>query len=362
MKGLYFKCSKCKKFISLYKKDFKKINYCPKCNEKLNKIFYIRIKKNNKTIFKSTGTSKKTEAERFLLKILNEDKELLKIQQKIKSLKFSEFLDNYYIPYYKTKNKSYEIEKYRINIIKDYFNDKLLESIKPIDIDTFFQFLKNEKNVNNLDRYISRLKNMFNYAIKMDFINSNPVKAKQSQRVEIINNILSLEEIEKLLKVAKLNKNRQLYYIILIAVYTGMRKSEILSLKVNNFDFDNEIITLESKNTKSKKTRFIPILSRLKDEIQEYIKTTGLKKNDNLFTVKDIQGSFKTCLKYAGIDENFRFHDLRHTFASICIQNGLNLYEIKEILGHSDFKVTQRYAHLNQRKLIDKLQQVFQSD
>jgi len=78
-----------------------------------------------------------------------------------------------------------------------------------------------------------------------------------------------------------------------------------------------------------------------------------------LYYVK-VQRAFRKALKIARI-ENFRFHDLRHTFASMCVQVGVDLYAVQKVLGHKDGRMTQRYAHLSSEYLRDAIQKLNKS-
>lgn len=139
--------------------------------------------------------------------------------------------------------------------------------------------------------------------------------------------------------------------ILLCALHTGMRKNEILSLKWDNVDIDKNLIILEHTNTKSKKTRRIPIKSTLRKILLEqklkfgssnyvFLSTKGspYKRHDSL------KQSFAGACKRANIS-GLRFHDLRHTAATRMIESGASIVAVSRILGHADLKTTMRYAH-----------------
>jgi integrase len=127
-----------------------------------------------------------------------------------------------------------------------------------------------------------------------------------------------------------------------------MRPGEILNLRWDHVHIKNVIEPyLEISETKNNKKRFIP----LNDDMLELLKS--LKDNGSAYVFLGTHGKrltlvrkpFIKALKKAGI-EDFRFHDLRHTFASPYVMNNGDLLALKEILGHSDLKMVQRYAHL----------------
>ncbi|MCF6777888.1 site-specific integrase [Thiotrichales bacterium 19X7-9] len=136
--------------------------------------------------------------------------------------------------------------------------------------------------------------------------------------------------------------------IVLTAYYTGMRRGEIFSLRWEDIDLKLNQIILDKENTKSGKIRDIPINSKLRNI---FVNLTGPKVGlvfKSPVTDKEfdnIRRSWITLMKKAEI-ENFRFHDLRHNFAFQLVMKGESLSVVRELLGHSDFKMTLRYAHL----------------
>ena len=130
-----------------------------------------------------------------------------------------------------------------------------------------------------------------------------------------------------------------------------MRKSEILNLRWKQVDLKKNLIKVE--DTKSGKSRYININSELSCLLPG-LKTKN-KESEFVFsnpeTAKpyvDLKRAFKTACERAGIRE-LRFHDLRHTFASRLVEGGVDLITVRDLLGHSTVKVTERYTHSNQK-------------
>ncbi len=135
-----------------------------------------------------------------------------------------------------------------------------------------------------------------------------------------------------------------------------MRQGEILSLKWCNVDLQRGIATLHE--TKNGERRSVPLnktvwnLLKEKSRVRYLATATSLRLSDYIFTsstgtMKDgghLRRDFMAALKQARI-EGFRFHDLRHTFATRIVQRGIDLYKVQKLLGHRDVKTTQRYAH-----------------
>ena len=137
--------------------------------------------------------------------------------------------------------------------------------------------------------------------------------------------------------------------IVLAALTTGMRQGEIFALSWTDLDYQQGLIAVRSRLKKGK-TRFVPMSAELAEEFRRFPQVFG---EERIFPPKTgaksgrqrVDRSFMRALKTAGI-ENFRFHDLRHTFASWYMMNGGDLYALAKILGHANIKMTERYAKL----------------
>ncbi len=135
--------------------------------------------------------------------------------------------------------------------------------------------------------------------------------------------------------------------IVTVALHTGMRLSEILKLKWTQVDLKHGFILLDI--TKNGERREIPIDNTLTIMFNNMLKGFESKfvfagKDGDPY--KSVKRSFSTALKKSGIHD-FRFHDLRHTFASHLVMAGVDLTSVKELLGHKSLAMTTRYAHLS---------------
>jgi len=171
---------------------------------------------------------------------------------------------------------------------------------------------------------------------------------------------LSAEEMQrlktaldtKLYRLGTKDFNRTFYrlrVIVLIALTTGMRMGEIFDLTWSDVRYREGLIAVRSK-LKGGRIRYVPMTAELAAELRKYPAVLG---EQQLFPPRTptkgerqrVEHSFATILKLAGIT-NCRFHDLRHTFASWYMMNGGDLYELAKILGHSNIRMTERYAKL----------------
>ena len=270
------------------------------------------------------------------------------------SITLKDYIERYYIPFQKNGKKevNYRHILGQLNIIAGYeFTDKAINTITENDIINFFNLLKKDRNIKQatINRYRSLLNHIFNNAIKDNVILSNPVKYIKRYKEKSRNRALNTNEINLLLGACKQSRNEELYYIVLVALYTGMRYSNIINMKKSNIK--GNVYQLDGSETKAGKSQLIYLHQDLINELNGYIKNNI---GSYIFKSKYILGSFKTALKKAGI-ENFRFHDLRRTFATTLLYNNVNIVTISNILGHSSIMMTQKYLANDSKKELDAI-------
>ena len=160
---------------------------------------------------------------------------------------------------------------------------------------------------------------------------------------------LSIEECQTLIK----SCDNHLRPIVIMALNTGMKKGEILNLKWDDVDMTHWFILLA--NTKNGEKREVPIAETLRKTLKELFRGSQMRPQriDVPYVFHDyttgspylnVQRSFTTACRKANI-KDFRFHELRHTFASHLVMAGIDLTTIKELLGHKTLTMTLRYAH-----------------
>lgn len=276
------------------------------------------------------------------------------LSNNINSLTLKDYIENNYIPFQKNAKKEVNFKDLlgKLNIILSYdFVKKYLSDITENDVINFFNLLKKDRGIKQAtqNRYRTCLNHIFNCAIKDKIVNYNPVKYTKKFKEVGRDRALNINEIKVLLDACKQSRNEELYYIVLVALYTGMRYSNIINMKKSNIK-DN-VYQLDGKETKSGKSQLIYLHQDLMSELNQYIQ--GYRR-DNIFITKRIKRSFKTALLKAGI-ENFRFHDLRRTFATFLLYNNTNIKTIQNMLGHSSLMMTQKYLANDSKKELDAI-------
>lgn len=244
------------------------------------------------------------------------------------------------------------------------FGDSKLSAITPKMISNY-KVLRYSTGVkpSTINKELAMLSKAFNLAMKeWEWVKDNPVSKIQKERDNNARDRwLTKDEEKRLLD----NSPEKLREIIVFALHTGLRQDELLSLQWDRVDLLRKtIIIQESKNGKP---RTIPLQQPAYDVLLEKSKIRNIRYNF-VFTTRigtkmdrhNLRSNFKDAVKKAGI-KDFRFHDLRHTFATRLVQKGVKIYDISILLGHKSTIMTQRYAHHCTESLRDCMQ-VLESD
>ena len=207
---------------------------------------------------------------------------------------------------------------------------------------------KKLRSSNTVLRYKVVLSAMFKFAVRNDYIKDNPVDGVFVQATpNKIVRYLSDEECSSLMQACKQSSWDKLNLLVLMAITTGMRRSELINLRWTDIDFEKSLARLA--DTKNGEPRINPLPAPTLHELKKFRKVGSdyiffsPNKPDRPF---EFTKRWKSALTQAGI-ENFRFHDLRHTAASYLVMAGATLHETAEVLGHKSTETTKRYAHLS---------------
>jgi integrase len=228
----------------------------------------------------------------------------------------------------------------------------LLSDITPARIVECRDQLAKTRGNATVRRYLAVLSHAFSVAVQeWQWVNDNPfhrVSKPKEPRGRV--RYLSDDERGRLLDACRVSRNTSLYTIVVLALSTGARRGELLSLHWSDVDFKRGILTF--RETKNGETRSVPLTGYALDVLTRHAKvrrldTTLVFPDDTGTQPASIREAWKHAVKRAGI-ENFRFHDLRHSAASYLAMNGASLAEIAEILGHRTLAMVKRYAHLSE--------------
>jgi integrase len=212
-----------------------------------------------------------------------------------------------------------------------------------------------------INRHLSVLRCLLRRARKLKYLREVP-GFEMGREPEGRLRYLEYEEAVRLLDACRESRNQLLWTIVNLALNTGMRRGEILGLEWERVDFARGVLLLEQ--TKNGRRREVPMNQAVYDVLTSL---PGRAESGPVFRGKNgeawgtIATSFANALRRAKITD-FRFHDLRHTFASWLVMDGATLQEVKELLGHRTLTMTLRYAHLAPDRLRDavsRLDKVF---
>jgi integrase len=274
---------------------------------------------------------------------------------KTKYSKFSTlqyFLDEKYAPWLKSRNpKTAEktVKAFQSSFPK--FMDFQLSDINAWEIEKW----RNKRLTDGVkpattNRQINTIKGCLSRAVEWGAIDSHDLNKVKTLTVDNSKvRYLSKDEETRLRDNLKGCDTEFLEVIVLLALNTGMRKGELLSLEWNHINFDNKIVTVDFQNAKSGNTRHLPLNTQAFNTLKQWQQETNgigfVFKDKNNAQLKDFPYVWGALLDEAQIT-NFRFHDLRHHFASKLVMASVDLNTVRELLGHSDLKMTLRYAHL----------------
>jgi integrase len=289
-----------------------------------------------------------------------------------------------YLEATKDEKRSASRDEYSACHLGEYFSGKVLNALKRSDVRGYIDFRKakgallpkrkgeterrsRQISPSTINRELDLLSAAINYArIEWEWDIPNVTLGVSLPEPEGRLRYLSKEEYARLLEAAKGNKKApHLIDFLRLAVHTGMREQEMLGLAVDRIDLKENILKLEGKDTKGKRRRYVPMNQQARQAVLNRLRFRAEWCPDSpwLFCHKDgtriqaLQRSFETARRVAGV-VGFRIHDLRHTCASWLVMEGVNLYFVKELLGHASVETTERYAHLapeNMRQAVSAL-------
>lgn len=267
---------------------------------------------------------------------------------------FEAFTREHYLPYIKPRKRSWEKD---VSILKCHllpvFGEYPLDEITRTQIITFHTSVRDTGLAPaTCDQFVILLRRMLNLAIEWEILDRNP-----AARIALFNvdnrkeRYLSEAEMTRLLEVLRTDNNRPVCLVILFLLSTGARVREALRMQWCDIDTEKRSWRIPAENSKSKKPRTVP-LNDVALEVLAAARTLHADP-DHVFIsghtgkpLTNIRMTWMRLREVAGLPD-FRIHDCRHNFASALVNSGRSLYEVQQILGHYDPKVTMRYAHLS---------------
>ncbi len=272
------------------------------------------------------------------------------------------FVEERYLPFICGRLKSERDHRsfWRLRL-KALWGARRLDEIRPSDVVDLQDRLRRESLSNaTVNRYVALVRRVFALAIRWEALEGkNPAAHAEMRREEHRERYLGEAELRALFRALDAEPSRTAASAIALLAATGARRGEALGAKWAHIDFERRLWVVPV--SKSGRRRFIPlsdvalaILERQRLEPASEWVFPGSDPAKHLFDVKKAWARVK---QRAGLDDDLRLHDLRHTFASTLVAKGRSLHEVGSLLGHSQVSMTMRYAHLAPQRLIEAANQ-----
>lgn len=326
--------------------------------------WYLRYKRDGKTAYDRLGTIQEltlAQARKLatLRKADHASESKLAPEEKAAQgeITLDAFMRDHYMPHAKNQKRSWlrDDQLFRLRI-SPKFGHLPLKSITRYEVQKFHNDLVKEGlSPASADHHVKLMRRVLNVAIQWDMLEKNVLKNIPLLMVDNqVENYLKEDQLVRLVEVLRSDENRPVCHILMFLLSTGSRLNETIQAKWSQVDIENGVWRIPASNSKSKRTRAVPLnesalwvleQARMQGDFEHIFANpaTGIP----FVTITRVWYRIR---KQVGIS-NLRIHDLRHSFASLLVSGGRSLYEVQQILGHSDPKVTMRYAHLSAKAL-----------
>ncbi|MGZ9705251.1 phage integrase [Pseudomonas sp. GNP013] len=293
-----------------------------------------------------------------------------------------DFIEDTYMPWFKTHHKGHEKTQHTLSNNFEAIMSQRLHAITGRDLEQIRTACMQAGNkASTVNRKMGSISGVFSRAVEWEYIDTHPLAKLKQLKVdskgvvrylavdetkrlrgaldarqdeiraerESANNWRTDRHRELLPSLLQLTFTDHLKPMVLVSLNTGMRRGELFDLKWSAVNFDTKTITVIGATTKTSDTRHIPMNKETIGVLEAWKKQ--VKKSSYVFPgqdggrFEDVKSAWLKLLERAQI-EGFRWHDMRHDFASRLVMAGVPLNTVRDLLGHADIKMTLRYAHL----------------
>ena len=347
--AVHIYCSGCR---GSYKVDVKT---CPKCEAPFKKKKYrvcVSVKGKRVTRFFDNLTLAREAEAAIKADILRGD---LKFKEKAKPAPTLAEVWAKYLPWAKEHKKSWidDQRNYRKHL-EPWFGNKRLDSISSLDVERMKLELKKgiskrgkPYTMATIRHQLTLLNRLYNLAKRWGlYKGDNPLDRVEFPRLDNLKTeFLSDEEADRLMTTLDSWPCRESAAFVKFALFTGLRRGELFKLTWDDVDFNRGLITIRSP--KGGKTQTLPISPQALEVLRSLeVRSPYVFPGKNGRQRTDFKGPWVRIRQAAGLPGNFRFHGLRHHFASTLVSHGVDLSIVQALLTHKDARTTQRYSHL----------------
>ncbi|PRW66289.1 integrase [Pseudomonas fluorescens] len=293
-----------------------------------------------------------------------------------------DFIEDTYMPWFKAHHKGHEKTQHTLSNNFDPIMAQRLDAITGRDLEQIRTgWMQAGNKASTVNRKMGSISGVFSRAVEWEYIDTHPLAKLKQLKVDSkgVIRYLAADETKRLRNALdarqdemrteresantwRTDRHREpmqsllelpftdhLKPMVLVSLNTGMRRGELFDLKWSAVNFDTKTITVTGATTKTSDTRHIPMNKETIGVLEAWKKQVS--KSPYVFPgqgggrFEDVKSAWLKLLERAQID-GFRWHDLRHDFASRLVMAGVPLNTVRDLLGHADIKMTLRYAHL----------------
>ena len=278
---------------------------------------------------------------------------------------WNDFITLQYVPYAQPRKRTWAGDVQRNVRIGAKFGTKRLDEITRREIEDFHTSLLDEGlSPATADQHLRLIKRAFNLAVAWEVVEKNPAANVKLLRIDNRRDFyLNDEQLARLMKVLKTDNARTVCQLAMFLLATGARLSEATGATWSQIDRERRVWRIPAANSKSKKMRPVPLNDQalaVLDEVGTEGKFEHVFINHRWINTDGSRGKpiawihkvWERIRNEAGMPQ-LRVHDLRHSHASFLVNAGRTLYEVQQVLGHSDPAVTMRYAHLSTKTMLE---------
>ena len=293
-----------------------------------------------------------------------------------------DFIDNTYMPWFKAHHKGYEKTLHTLDNNFEAIMPQRIDAISGRDLEQIrTAWMQAGNKASTVNRKMGSISGVFSRAVEWEYIGTHPLAKLKQLKVDSLGLVRYLDTDEakrlrealdtrqdeiraeresanqwradrgkqKMQSLLQLPFTDHLKPMVLVSLNTGIRRGELFDLKWSAVNFSTNTITVAGDTTKTSDTRHIPMNKETVSVLEHWKKQAGKSHyvfpNQEGGRLEDVKSAWLKLLERAKID-GFRWHDMRHDFASRLVMAGVPLNTVRDLLGHSDIKMTLRYAHL----------------